>query len=142
MVIVHITDEDVENGKNVLKRGRIDAQKYNLKPADSFEPVSALGFALNLNPHNSVKNLLSLVLHKDESGWYADFILKRVPEGFPDVFGTPSRQPFASKREAYSQACKTIAVLRREGRSGKRPAALRKQDPIIVGEQVIYSSYV
>jgi|GEM_PF-4524492 hypothetical protein len=131
MTTVHITDEDVENGRSVLKRALIDARKYTLKPEESLEPTSALGIAMN--PHISFKNLLSLVLHKDENGWYADFILKKVPEGFPDVFGTSSGQPLASKREAYSQACKTVAVLRQKSQSISRTTPARKQASIIVG---------
>ena len=105
-----ITDKDVVHGKKALKRALIDSRSYAVDPQAALKSLTAATDILD--PFIKVKNLMSLVLHKVEGGWAADFILKKVPAGFPDVIGTPTHSPLPSKREAYQSACYIISDIR------------------------------
>lgn len=57
-------------------------------------------FAASTSPYLKLENVLGVHIHHNGSGWIGDVILGNVPDGVPNVLGTPEKMP----RRAYSEA--------------------------------------
>jgi hypothetical protein len=59
-----------------------------------------------------VRNLKSLIIRKDKNGdWTGDLLLKRVPQGVPDVLGIPEQAPdwpYETRRDALAMMCSIV----------------------------------
>lgn len=62
--------------------------------------------------HLGVRNLKSLIIRKDKNGdWTGDLLLKRVPQGVPDVLGIPEQAPdwpYETRRDALAMMCSIV----------------------------------
>lgn len=97
MAIAHITKADIKRGKKILKKALEAAEQHPFDP--DFQPVAGFQGTL-LSPYICISNIRSLIVREDKEGWYAELLLKNVPEGWPDVVGTASALPLPSKNLA------------------------------------------
>ena len=109
---VHITDKQVRRGKKKLAGLLAKARKDPLTGQDARDAIPEIEADRRrpLARHTRLKNLLSLVVQEDEHcKWHVDFILKRVPEGWPDTVGTPVARPAQSEKQALRRAYQMIS---------------------------------
>jgi hypothetical protein len=58
-----------------------------------------------------LKNIDDVVIVRRNDGlWVANVILKKMPVGMPNSFGTPEKHPLASKQEALESAAQNLAT--------------------------------
>jgi hypothetical protein len=143
MTIVNITDDDVKRGRKVLqaalKEAREKMSETEANPEVGVWPMSKNG--ASFLPHICIGNLQSLVLREEAEGWFADFVLKTVPNGWPDVFGTPSAQPHSSKEDAFQEGCETLCAMLLIERLPQKPAKPKLRRPFFFGGKAVFSSY-
>lgn len=105
-----------------LPTARIEARKVFTMP-EAISAVSKATFA-----HISEGNLDALVIYPaPKGGWHADIVLKEVPPGVANSFGTPVGSPCASFEEAERVARKMLVMaleIDRINRKGQEPPPL------------------
>lgn len=118
---VNITDAQVEHGKEPLER-LIDRATKNPLACEERKEVLQLSATSPQNPLSTfihINNLLSIIVQEDQSGkWHADFVLKHVPEGWPDTFGTPAAFPLNDREEAWEWAYQAVHMLLQKEQEG------------------------
>ncbi len=138
MTMAYITDADIKRGKKTLKRALHAARKQPFDP--DYSPVVPLAATI-LDPYTCISNLRALIIRKENGGWCAELLLKRVPAGWPDVAGTPSAQPLSSKNAALRRGYHMVNDLYQMERAGLAPKNPFPGEPIIVGNRVIFAAY-
>lgn len=136
---VTLTNKEIEDGKKVLKTVLIDGRETATgfgEYVDLLTPIIA-----PQHPNAKIKNLRSLVFHRNEDGWFAVFVLKKVRNGLPGVFGTPSDQPCKSRQEAYTKACLTAGLLYNAERLGIKPGGGLPSNLPSAMDAFIFTSY-
>jgi hypothetical protein len=138
MAIAHITKADIKRGKKILKKALEAAEQHPFDP--DFQPVARFQGTL-LSPYICISNIRSLIVRQDKAGWYAELLLKNVPEGWPDVVGTASALPLSSKNLALLCAYEMVNDQYQMERAGLAPKNPFPGSPFIVGNEVIFASY-
>lgn len=124
---VRITGSQIRKGKKLLKAMIRHARKT---PHESFAKTGALirlvqVHAGPLSRFLKLSNLRSVVVQEDDQGgWYADLILKIVPDDMPDTIGNPVSIPFSSRKEAHGWALTFIRDLDFQNQLRDNPAGL------------------
>ena len=57
-------------------------------------------------------NLDALVIHERGTGWVADLFFKNVPEGYPDIIGTPDAHCFETYKTALMAGLLSVTSYR------------------------------
>ena len=119
----------VSEGKKLLRQAINEIKKQPLNPEACrvFDTPTDIPMA----PHVRIKNFLSLVLRQEHDGWYGDTYLRKVPDGFPIIIGTPLTNPDADKRRAYRDACDMLLEIYQAEQSGCPPRLYSKDGPEI-----------
>ncbi|MBW6419638.1 hypothetical protein [Celeribacter sp. PS-C1] len=138
--VVNITDHDIKLGKKVLKQALKEAQT-RLLAQDHALPLEIAPLPTILTPFICISNLRSLVIHEGDGGWYADFVLKYVPEGWPDTVGTLSGMPHPSESDARRMGFERVNHMYQREQAGLAPKEPFRGTPLIIGNQVIFVSY-
>ena len=137
-----ITDNDVELGKQTLLEVLADARMAApLQPSLEERPSQPEQQMSFIDPYICISNLDSLVIREEDGGWFADFVLKTVPDGWPDVFGTPSYAPFATRDSAYHEGFVTVKGLLEEEAAGRRHTRPYPGEPLLIGNRITFISY-
>ena len=61
--------------------------------------------------HFGPHNYQAFIVTARNCGWVADLLLRTVPQGFPDVLGTPEGSPFPTPEQAFEAGLLIIAQL-------------------------------
>ncbi|MDP2520847.1 hypothetical protein [Shimia thalassica] len=138
MTLAHITDEEIDRGRTTLKKAKKAARKQPFGP--DFSPAARSEPTI-LDPYTCISNMLALIIRKENDGWVAEIVLKEVPEGWPDVFGTPSRSPFASAEAARRDGFRMVNEQYQMERAGHAPKTPFPGKPFIVGNRVMFATY-
>ncbi|MDE4306173.1 hypothetical protein PXK30_21250 [Phaeobacter gallaeciensis] len=138
MTTAHITKADIQRGKKILKKALEAAEQHPFDPG--FRPVSALQ-GTQLSPYICISNIRSLIVRQDKAGWYAELLLKDVPEGWPDVVGTASARPLPSRNAAMRCAYEMVNDQYQMERAGRAPKNPFPGSPFIFGNKVVFVSY-
>jgi hypothetical protein len=116
-------DRDFARGQRLLREllpwARAEASKDDSKA----EIESALGKAAVT--YLTEENLDALIIYPaPKGGWHADIVLKTVPPGIPNVFGTPVAHPCRTRAEAEDTGKRLlVSLLILAGRNaGAKPA--------------------
>tara|TARA_R110002049_G_scaffold307317_1_gene507411 strand:- start:21687 stop:22124 length:438 start_codon:yes stop_codon:yes gene_type:complete len=136
---LRFTSEEISDGKKNLKQVLIDGRETATgfgEYIDFLTPVIA-----PQHPNAEIKNLRSLVFHRNDDGWFAVFVLKKVQNGLPDVFGTPSDRPCKNFDEVYDQACITVGLLYNARKLGIKPRGGAIKIPSDIREKLIFTAY-
>ena len=138
-LIVKLTDQEIEDGKDALELVLVHGQKM------------AKGFPENVDewtqilapqhPDAEINNLRSLVFKRNEDGWLAVFVLKKVRDGLPGVFTTRLDQPYQSIVELYRKVCLCIALLYNAERLGIKPSGRKPGTWCSTIDDAILTSY-
>lgn len=134
MNTVDITDQDIRLGKKTLKQVLKEARRQpplrpsleKAHPEDHPEPSI-------MDPYICISNLKSLVLREQDGLWFAEFVLKKVPAGWPDVFGTPTDEPHSTREAAYRDGYETAKLLFDEEAAGRWHTRPYPGEPLILG---------
>lgn len=104
------TEKDWERGRRLLKE-LLPWARAEAKKADAgFKAESALGRASIT--HVSEDNLDAIMIYPaPKGGWHGDVILKTVPPGVPNSFGTPVGTPCHTRAEAENHAKHILVSL-------------------------------
>lgn len=107
------TKRDLREGRDRLKRWSAKLRKQ-IKIGDGqsgLQPTSHMGGSvLQLI---KTKNLDAIVVYENRHGWYADVVLKGLPTGIPNVMGTPTSEPLATRDEAEKSAVQLLKTILR-----------------------------
>lgn len=138
MTMAHITKADIKRGKKILKEALKAAEQHPYDPG--YQPVAPFEGTL-LSPYICISNIRSLIVRQDKAGWQAELLLKKVPEGWPDVIGTSSAIPLPSKKLALLWAFSIVNDQYQRERAGLAPKNPFPGNPLIVGNEAIFASY-
>lgn len=105
-----MTDPDRARGQRLLREllpwARAEARKDDIE----VELESALGKAAGT--YLTEANLDALMIYPaPKGGWHADVVLKTVPPGIPNVFGTPVHKPCRTRTEAEDRGKRMLVML-------------------------------
>lgn len=138
MTMAYITKADIKRGKKTLKMALDAARKQPFDP--DYRPVTPLEATI-LSPYICISNLRALIIRKEHGGWVAELLLKHVPEGWPDVAGTPSARPLPSQRTALQRGFHMVNDQYQMERAGLAPKNPFPGTPIIAGGAVIFATH-
>lgn len=94
------TDAQVQAGRALLARLMDLPNLPNVPPAC---PPFAYMCASNLD---------ALVIHEHGGGWVADLLFRVVPEGYPDIIGTPDGHSFDTYETALMAGILSVSSYR------------------------------
>lgn len=116
---VELTDQQIENGKDALEQALIASQKMAKGFPENFDDWTQV--LAPQHPDAEIKNLRSLVFLRNEDGWFAVFVLKKVRDGLPCFFTTGLDQPYHNIVDLYCKACICISLLYYAEKPGIKP---------------------
>lgn len=97
------SDPQIIAGRRLLQI-LLPRAKERLKDAEhSWQPMSALGRAQA--PYLKIENVEAVMIYQaPKGGWHGDVVLKEVPDGVPNVLGTPVEHPCPTREMAVDMA--------------------------------------
>ena len=107
-------------GRRLLRILLPQAKERATKEALIWQPMSALGRAQA--PYLRLDNVDTVLIYQAaKGGWHGDVVLKQVPDGVPNVLGTPVENPCPTREMATDLVVNLLAQIIGTERAGNHP---------------------